>query len=106
MSPRFRSSLSAWVRSKLGSAERAVAPRLYEALRIGAGRIEAGERDRGKVGAAMAEPVIAEARFTLDYAEVRAADLQPIDPLRGELRLLIAARLGRARLIDNLGVRV
>ncbi len=28
------------------------------------------------------------------------------NPLAGEVRLLIAARLGRARLIDNLGARI
>ena len=32
------------------------------------------------------------------------ATLRPIDPLRGPVRLLAAARFGRARLIDNLGV--
>ena len=56
------------------------------------------------MGAAMADFIAAESRFDLVYAEVRAADLKPIDPLHGELRLLIAAQLGRARLIDNLGV--
>ena len=40
----------------------------------------------------------------LDYAEVvDAADLTVPAVLAGELRLLIAAKLGKARLIDNIG---
>jgi pantoate--beta-alanine ligase len=46
----------------------------------------------------------AEPLAQLDYAEVvDAATLAPVDPLAGELRLLVAARFGRARLIDNVG---
>jgi pantoate--beta-alanine ligase len=53
----------------------------------------------------MAGMVGAEPLADLDYAEVvDAATLEPLDPLRGELRLLGAARFGRARLIDNVGV--
>jgi pantoate--beta-alanine ligase len=88
----------------LTPAERAVAPTLYQALRAAAALVEAGEHDPHAVRGVMTALIGAESRFTLDYAEVRAADLQPIDPLQGELRLLVAARLGRARLIDNLGV--
>jgi pantoate--beta-alanine ligase len=33
-----------------------------------------------------------------------AGTLKPIDTLTGEARLLAAARIGRTRLIDNLGV--
>ena len=84
--------------------ERGVAPKLFQALQAGAACIEAGERDASAVREAMTAIIDAEPQFTLDYAEVRAADLQPIDPLHGELRLLAAARLGRARLIDNLGI--
>ena len=52
----------------------------------------------------MAAVVATEPRFTLDYAEVvDAADLTVPTVLAGELRLLIAAKLGRARLIDTLG---
>ncbi len=88
----------------LTPAERAVAPLLHDALQTGAATIKAGERDATAVRETMAAVVAAEPRFDLDYAEVRTADLQTIDTLYGDLRLLIAARLGRARLIDNLGV--
>lgn len=88
----------------LTPAERAVAPLIYQALQAAASRIEAGERSPTAVRQAMTEIIAAEPSFTLDYAEARAVDLQTINPLHGELRLLVAARLGRARLIDNLGV--
>ena len=41
--------------------------------------------------------------FSVDYAEVRRSDLtRPLDPGEPGLLALIAARLGRTRLIDNL----
>jgi pantoate--beta-alanine ligase len=85
-------------------AERAVAPTLYRALTAGVEAIEAGERRRAVVLATMQSVLATEPQFTLDYVEVAdAATLEPVDPLAGNLRLLAAARLGRARLIDNEG---
>ena len=89
----------------LTAAERAAAPVLHRALRAGAARVEAGERDPAVVRQAMAALVDAEALAELDYAAVvDAATLEVPDPLEGTLRLLIAARFGKARLLDNLGV--
>jgi pantoate--beta-alanine ligase len=44
--------------------------------------------------------------FALDYLEARHAEtLAPIASIKdGPVRLLMAARLGRTRLIDNIGV--
>jgi pantoate--beta-alanine ligase len=54
----------------------------------------------------MADLIAAEPLAELDYAEVvDARTLQVVDPLQGELRLLAAARFGRARLIDNIAAR-
>lgn len=90
----------------LTDAERAAAPVLYWALRAGAAAVEAGERDPDAVVTAMTEVVATEPLAELDYAAVvDAATLEVPRPLRGELRLLIAARFGKARLLDNLGVR-
>jgi pantoate--beta-alanine ligase len=86
--------------------ERAVAPTLYYALLAGKRAIEDDrQRDPDAVRRAMTDVVARQPGFTLDYAEaVRADDLAPQNPLSGDVRLLIAARIGRARLIDNLGV--
>jgi pantoate--beta-alanine ligase len=88
--------------------ERLAAPTLYAALQVGAAAIAAGQREGDKVRAAMANMIDAHPRFDLDYAEVvDAATLERLDELvPGEVRLLIAARLGVPRLIDNLGVSV
>jgi pantoate--beta-alanine ligase len=88
--------------------ERAVAPALHRALLAGRSAIERdGETDPDAVRQAMSAVIDAEPLFTLDYADVVAStDLARISPLAGEIRLLIAARLGRARLIDNLGARI
>jgi pantoate--beta-alanine ligase len=50
--------------------------------------------------------MIAEAGFTLDYFEVRHAEtLAPIGSVKdGPMRILVAAKLGKTRLIDNITV--
>ena len=84
--------------------ERAAAPVLHASLQAGRMAIDAGERDPAKVRSLMADLISAEPLAELDYAEVvDAHTLQVVDPLAGELRLLAAARFGRARLLDNLG---
>ncbi|MBV9952830.1 MAG: pantoate--beta-alanine ligase [Acidimicrobiia bacterium] len=91
----------------LTEPERAAAPVLHRALEAGIAAIERGERDPAAIHRLMADLVGAEPHAALDYAEVvDAATLTPVDPLAGELRLLVAARFGRARLIDNVGVEV
>lgn len=92
--------------SRLTPPDRAVAAVLHRALTEGRSAVIAGVRTPQPVRRAMEEVVKTEPRARLDYAEVAvASDLSPApDPLSGELRLLIAARLGSVRLIDNLGV--
>ena len=83
--------------------ERAAAPVVHAALQMGRADIDAGERDPAKVRALMIDLIGAEPLAELDYAEVvDARTLQVVDPLDGELRLLAAARFGKARLIDNI----
>lgn len=91
----------------LGREERAAAPVLRRALDAGADLVRNGERDPARVEARMAEVVASEPLAELDYAVVVDAEtLESLDPLAGDVRLLIAARLGRPRLLDNLGVTV
>ena len=89
---------------RLSATERAAAPVLFEALRVAAGLLGAGERDRGAIEAAMAAVVAREPLAALDYAVARdAPTLEAREVLDGEIRLLVAARIGEVRLIDNLG---
>jgi len=91
----------------LSVEERAAAPVLHRALRQGAARVEAGERDPAAVEAVMAAMVAAEPLVDLDYvAAVEADTLASPERLAGEIRLLVAARVGRPRLLDNVGLTV
>ncbi len=88
----------------LSEAERAVAPRIHETLRAVATRIDAGERTFAALEAfGIAE--LRAARMQPDYFEIRDAQTlyEPARTSR-ELVILTAARLGKARLIDNLRV--
>jgi pantoate--beta-alanine ligase len=84
--------------------ERPAAPRLYHALLAGKRAIEEDRLDDPEVVAkTMAGALAREPRFDLDYAEVvDPGDLRRPQVVTGEVRLLIAARLGRTRLIDNI----
>ena len=87
--------------------ERAAAPVLHRALEAGAAAVSGGVRDPAEVRALMAGMVSAEPLADLDYAEVVDANsLLRTDILAGEIRLLIAGRFGRPRLLDNLGMLV
>ena len=67
----------------------------------------AGERDPVAVADLVTAIIAAEPTAELDYVEVvDVATLARPDVLRGDLRLLTAARFGRPRLLDNLGVLV
>lgn len=85
----------------LSEAERAGSPLLYGVLKDTAERLGAGEEFSSTLGAGAA--TIGKAGFALDYLEARHAEtLAPISCLRdGPVRLLVAAKLGTTRLIDN-----
>jgi pantoate--beta-alanine ligase len=86
----------------LSPAERALAPMLYRTLKESAARIAAGEA----IARVMSEGWLAieAAGFAVDYFEARHADtLRRVETAEdGPLRLLVAARLGKTRLIDNI----
>jgi pantoate--beta-alanine ligase len=88
----------------LSPQERQTAPVLYRAMKESVSRLRAGD----DVAAAMAggAEMITAAGFTLDYFEVRHAEtLAPIASIKdGPMRILVAARLGKTRLIDNVAV--
>jgi pantoate--beta-alanine ligase len=88
----------------LSAEERQTAPALYRAMKESVRRLRAGD----DVGTAMAggAAMITAAGFTLDYFEVRHAEtLAPIGSLKdGPMRILVAAKIGKTRLIDNVAV--
>lgn len=88
----------------LTAEERAIAPALYATLVASAERLRAGERDYERL-AGEAKTQLAAVGFRPDYFEIRRAhDLRPPADGDTDLRILAAAWLGRARLIDNLAV--
>ena len=88
----------------LSPEQRRVAPELYRTMKECAKRLRAGEAI-GPVVAGGAE-LIKNAGFDVDYLEVRHAEtLAPIASIKdGPMRMLVAARLGTTRLIDNIAV--
>ena len=88
----------------LSADERRAAPALYRVLTECAARLKAGQSIPATL--AESEAQIESAGFAVDYLDARHAEtLAPITSIaNGPTRLLVAARLGRTRLIDNIGV--
>lgn len=84
--------------------DRRTAPALYRALTEAASAIAGGEAVESAVG--RARTLVTQAGFVLDYLEAcHAETLAPIaSASEGPVRLLVAARIGSTRLIDNVGV--
>ncbi len=90
----------------LTEEERALAPQLFQQLSWVADQILAGQRDYAKLEYRATE-YLRQQGFQPDYLSVRRVeDLQMPDPEEGHLVILVAATLGRARLIDNLSLSV
>ncbi|QIA26404.1 pantoate--beta-alanine ligase [Thermaerobacter sp. PB12/4term] len=86
----------------LDAEQRRAAPVLYRSLEAARRLLETGERRRDRVVAAMEAVLAAEPLAEPEYADAVAAEtLEPADPVEGEVLLLVAARLGATRLIDN-----
>jgi pantoate--beta-alanine ligase len=91
----------------LSADERVQAVLISQTMREAAAKIEAGEAIRSATEAGKAA-LLAAGYAGVDYVEARRADtLAPFGtetaPVGASGRLLIAARLGKTRLIDNMG---
>jgi pantoate--beta-alanine ligase len=88
----------------LSALHRKRAAVLHRVLAGCAQKIASGEQIASVLRTGVAE--IEHAGFALDYLEARHAQtLQPITSIeQGPVRLLLAARIGKTRLIDNVGV--
>jgi pantoate--beta-alanine ligase len=88
----------------LSPRERDAAPALYRVLKASAARIAGGSA----IDAVLREgrDAITQSGFVLDYLEARRAKtLAPATSAKDRpLRLLVAARIGKTRLIDNVAV--
>jgi pantoate--beta-alanine ligase len=88
----------------LSAQERSIAPLLHRTLQSCATAIRAGE----ELAATMQQghAALTDAGFAVDYLEARHAEsLAPLaSASERPIRLLVAAKLGKTRLIDNLGV--
>lgn len=88
----------------LSAQERAIAPALYRTLCMLRDALERGDPieeslDQGKTA-------LREAGFTPDYLELRDASLAKLSPTTRHAVLLAAAKLGPARLIDNISLQL
>ena len=88
----------------LSAEERRAAPVLFQTLKETARRLRAGD-DVQAAQASGAETITA-AGFAVDYFEARHAEtLAKVTSIKdGPLRVLVAARIGSTRLIDNIAV--
>ncbi len=87
----------------LAGEDRAAALCLSRGLFAARELFAAGERDPKRLVAAVREAVGGEPRAALDYAEARDPEtLAPLSAPANRMTLLVAARVGPARLIDNI----
>ena len=88
----------------LSPDERRIASELHRAMKESVRLLRSG----ADIGEAMAagHEIITAAGFALDYFELRHAEtLAPVTSTKdGPMRILVAARVGKTRLIDNIGV--
>jgi pantoate--beta-alanine ligase len=85
----------------LSPEERERALGLSRALRAAQEAVASGTRDAAAVVAA-ARDELDRAGVEPDYLQLRSAnDLSPVERVNGSTLLAVAARVGRARLIDN-----
>jgi pantoate--beta-alanine ligase len=93
------SSRNAW----LSGTEREAAARLHQALEAGRAAAQTAGATPATVGDAVATALAAEPRFAVEYVAVVDRDSFALPETLGERSLIVvAARLGATRLIDNL----
>jgi pantoate--beta-alanine ligase len=88
----------------LSDDERRMASELFRAMEASASRLRAG--DDVETAMRTGREMIEAAGFALDYFELRHAEsLAQVTSIEdGPMRILVAARLGKTRLIDNIAV--
>lgn len=88
----------------LSAEERAIAPAIFRVLSALATELRRGSEAKGPLAEAISE-LVGTGFSSVDYLELRDAEtLEPLERADKPARLLVAARLGKARLIDNIPV--
>lgn len=91
----------------LDADDRAAAPALYRALQSAAALAAEGVADAAALEAAARSVIAAEPRCALEYAAVVDPDtFLPVERIEGDALLAVAARVGPARLIDNVRLHI
>ncbi len=91
----------------LSEKERREALALHRGLEAGRRALESGERDPARVVAAVRRELERADGVNEDYIElVDAETIRPVDRVAGKVLLAVAARVGNARLIDNIEYEV
>src|SRR5580704_5840838 len=89
----------------LNSEERKAATVLHRALSAARDAMAAGERDSQQMQNVLRKHLDAEPLAKIDYAEIVDADsFEPVSRITRPCYILLAAYLGKTRLIDNLFV--
>jgi pantoate--beta-alanine ligase len=88
--------------SYLSAEERAMAPVLYRALRVGEEAIARGNRDVSEIESLMRAALAEKSSLEIDYiAVVDPKTFLPPADVRRDVLIVGAVKLGRTRLIDN-----
>lgn len=89
----------------LSDEERTQATVLYRALRRVQEMVSGGESDASRVLAAVRADIAEAPAVEVEYVQVvDATTLQDVPTIRGKVLIALAARVGRARLIDNVTI--
>ena len=87
----------------LSEQERATAPVIFQSLKTAEQQLHTGKTLEEAL--AGIRQTLTDAGLVVDYIAVRTPELQKIDEFNQDVVILIAAKLGKTRLIDNLQIK-
>lgn len=87
----------------LSEQERVTAPVIFQSLKTAEQQLHTGKTLEEAL--AGIRQTLTDAGLVVDYIEVRTPELQKIDKFNQDVVILIAAKLGKTRLIDNLQIK-
>lgn len=89
----------------LSAAHRAQAPALHRGMQLARQQLEQGETSAATLRETILQFLTSQGPFEVDYiALVEEGTVNQVDTITGPTRVLVAARLGTTRLIDNMAL--